>query len=369
MKKVLAIAPYPYLPYFSGGQKFIAQFLEYLSAETELTVIGCKSNDPQLIHNYRLLPWLGGSFSRYMNPGLILKVVREARAGNYDVLIWEHPYQAWMAWLVHWRTGIPFIIHTHNIEYQRFRSMGKWWWPMLKFYERWAFRKADKLFFITPEDQAFTVKSWGIPESKCIDLPFAVTATRYPDDKGICREKVAAFHGVAANEKIILFNGLLRYPPNLEALKVILDKINPVLHQTTGFSYKLIVCGKDLPAEMQELLPWKEQHVIYAGFVTDIDLYFKAADIFLNPVQSGGGIKTKMVEALALGATVVATETGAMGMNRESCGSKLVVVPDNDWQAFANAVISNRNNYDATPEAFYEKYSWGKVARRIAETI
>ena len=28
MKKVLAIAPYPYLPYHSGGQKFIAQFLE-----------------------------------------------------------------------------------------------------------------------------------------------------------------------------------------------------------------------------------------------------------------------------------------------------------------------------------------------------
>jgi hypothetical protein len=39
MKKVLAIAPYSYLPYFSGGQKFIALFFEHLGKEVELTVI------------------------------------------------------------------------------------------------------------------------------------------------------------------------------------------------------------------------------------------------------------------------------------------------------------------------------------------
>lgn len=369
MKKVLAIAPYPYLPFFSGGQKFIAQFFVYLAAETELTVIGCKANDPQPIHNYRLLPWLGRSFSRYLHPGLPFKIAREVREGQYDVLIWEHPYQAWMAWLVRKLTGIPFIIHTHNIEYQRFRSMGKWWWEMLRRYERWAFRKADRLFFITPEDQAFATGSWGIEKNRCIDLPFAVTADRYPDDKGICRETVAAAHGIAADEKILLFNGLLSYPPNLDALKAILDHINPVLLREKGFRYRLIVCGKGLPGYMQELSAWKDAQVIYAGFVSDIELYFKAADIFLNPVQSGGGIKTKMVEALAFGATVVATETGATGMHRASCGSKLVVVPDNNWTAFAGAILQNRHNYDPTPEVFYDKYSWKKVARRIAESI
>ncbi|MBK7560873.1 MAG: hypothetical protein IPI68_04990 [Chitinophagaceae bacterium] len=49
MKKILAIAPYPYLPYFSGGQKFIAKFLEYLRNETDLTVISTDDNDWSLV--------------------------------------------------------------------------------------------------------------------------------------------------------------------------------------------------------------------------------------------------------------------------------------------------------------------------------
>lgn len=79
MKKILAIAPYPYLPYFSGGQKFIAQFLEHLADETELTVIGVETNDPSTVSNYRLLPWLKKTFTRYMDLRLIGRISRESK--------------------------------------------------------------------------------------------------------------------------------------------------------------------------------------------------------------------------------------------------------------------------------------------------
>ena len=39
MKKLLVIAPYNYLPWFSGGQKSIARFLEFLGKESDLSVI------------------------------------------------------------------------------------------------------------------------------------------------------------------------------------------------------------------------------------------------------------------------------------------------------------------------------------------
>ncbi len=39
MKKILDITPYTYLPYFSGGQKFIARFFDHLGREADLTVI------------------------------------------------------------------------------------------------------------------------------------------------------------------------------------------------------------------------------------------------------------------------------------------------------------------------------------------
>jgi hypothetical protein len=58
LKKFLAIAPYQYLPYFSGGQKSIAQFLDYLGREADLTVISVSENDPSLIKTYKHIAWL-----------------------------------------------------------------------------------------------------------------------------------------------------------------------------------------------------------------------------------------------------------------------------------------------------------------------
>ncbi|MBK9571155.1 MAG: hypothetical protein IPO53_15415 [Chitinophagaceae bacterium] len=63
------------------------------------------------------------------------------------------------------KNPIKVIIHTHNIEYQRFRSLGKWWWPLLKRYEKWSFQKADGLFFITPEDKNFAITKWGLQQT------------------------------------------------------------------------------------------------------------------------------------------------------------------------------------------------------------
>ena len=42
----------------------------------------------------------------------------------------------WLAGIIRKRTGIKTILHIHNIEYQRFQSTGKWWWPVLRIYEK-----------------------------------------------------------------------------------------------------------------------------------------------------------------------------------------------------------------------------------------
>ncbi|MBK6935734.1 MAG: glycosyltransferase family 4 protein [Chitinophagaceae bacterium] len=114
---------------------------------------------------------------------------------------------------------------------------------------------------------------------------------------------------------------------------------------------------------MNELKNYESHNVIYAGFVEDIEMYFKAAAIFLNPVQTGGGIKTKMVEAIAYGTTVVATESGAAGIERAACGDKLYAVADNDWQCFAATVLKAASTESATPQSYYKTYYWGEIAK------
>ncbi|MEO7922242.1 MAG: glycosyltransferase family 4 protein [Chitinophagaceae bacterium] len=365
MKKVLAIAPYPYLPYFSGGQKFIAQFFDWLGKEVDLTVVSVDGNDFSQARTYRGLPLLKRSFSRYYDLGLVAKISSLVKQQGFDTIICEHPYFAWLVYRVRKRTGVKVILHTHNIEYQRFRSMGRWWWPLLKGYEKRSFKKADAVFFISPEDKDFAIRQWHIEKERCIDLPFGIEISKYPEDKEDCRETVAAKHAVAKDEKILLFSGLLNYKPNLDAVKIILDKINPILLNRSSIRYKIIICGKGLPAELDELKAYHDKNIIYAGFINEIDVYTKAADIFLNPVQSGGGVKTKMVEAIAFGATVISTESGATGIVKSICGDKLVAVRDNDWQGFTDKIISHAGKISLTPQEYYNYYYWGKIIPRI----
>ena len=369
MKKVLAIAPYPYLPYFSGGQKFIAQFFEWLGKEVDLTVISVAGNDFSLAKNYKTIPLLKKSFSRYYDISLVAKITDLAKKEGFDTIIWEHPYYAWLAFRIRKRTGVKTIIHTHNIEYQRFRSTGRWWWPFLKAYEKKAFKKADSILFITPEDKNFAIAEWEIAKEKCIDVPFGIDIKNYPEDKARCKDLVSHKHLISKEEKILLFSGLLSYKPNIDALKIILEKINPLLLAASAFRYKIIICGKGLPAELNELKEFADKNIIYAGFITDIDTYTKAADIFLNPVQTGGGIKTKMVEAIAYGATVVSTESGAIGILKEVCGDKLITVADNDWIKFTRAIILNADKTTITPKEYYDYYFWGSSIKKAVADI
>ena len=368
MKKVLAIAPYPYLPYFSGGQKFIAQFFEWLGKEVDLTVISVAENDFSLAKTYKTIPLLRKSFSRYYDISLVSKITDLVKKEGFDTIIWEHPYYAWLAFAVRKQTGVKVIIHTHNIEYQRFRSTGRWWWPILKMYEKRSFRKADALFFISPEDRHFAITNWKIDSAKCIDLPFGIDIDSYPQDKEVCKQIIAQKHAISPNEKILLFTSLLNYQPNLDALKVILDKINPVLLADSSFQYKIIICGKGLPDELDSLKRYADKNIIYAGFITEIETYTKAADIFLNPVQTGGGIKTKMVEAIAYGTTVVSTESGATGILKEICGDKLITLSDNEWEDFTQAIL-NTDETARTPQEYYDYYYWGNVVKNMLVTL
>jgi glycosyltransferase involved in cell wall biosynthesis len=366
MKKLLVIAPYQYLPYFSGGQKSIAQFLDYLGKESDLTVVSVAQNDPSLIKTYNFLPWLKEkSSSRYTDRGLISKLTSLVKEEKFDAVIWEHPYYAWLASIVKNRTGIKTVLHIHNIEYQRFHSTGKWWWWVMRSYEKFFFKKADEILFVSPEDKKFAIEKWNVNEQKCIEVAFGVEISHYPADKEQCKQRIRATHNIADDKRILLFNGLLDYKPNLDALMVILQEINPLLLKQTNFKYKIIICGKRLPVELRDLQDYADKNVLYAGFVDDIESYFKGADLFLNAVQSGGGIKTKMVESIAFGTTVITTETGAGGIHKEICGDKLVVVADNKWNDFARAIVAHVHINEITPPSYYQYYYWGNIVKKV----
>lgn len=373
MKKVLVIAPYTYLPSKSGGQKYIAQWLEALSKRVTLTVASTAANDRSLATTYNLIPLLANSFFRYADFTLRATLRELILRNRYDWIIWEHPYFGWLADLVKKDTGIKTLIHTHNIEYQRFRSLGKPWWPLLKQYEKWAFQKADKLSFITPQDREFASSVWNIAPENCLEISYGITQNEPPSDRANARELIVSKYSLSANTRILLFNGPLDYAPNFEALQTILQKINPQLQKNNITPYKLIICGKGLPKRMNGLKQFEKDDIIYAGFVDNLETYIKAAHLLLNPIQKGGGVKTKVLEAIGYGTPVISTTTGAIGVDRAAAGEMLTLISDHQWNEFAKAIIQqlsvSTEQLPVTPASFYEKYNWDAILDRVLPSL
>ncbi|MHA4844304.1 glycosyltransferase family 4 protein [Flavitalea antarctica] len=366
--RIVSIIPYKILPAQLGGEKGIALFNKYLAEYIEITGIATMNNDPSYATNYQLLNILSNSKSKYANPLLYFRLRKEIIKSNATHLLIEHPYFGWLAWMLKNTMNITWVVHSHNIEYMRSKSIGRWWWKALMWYERWVYKKADLVFFISEDDKKHAVDIMGINPAKSTAITYGVEQSSIPADIPEARSKIQAKHGIPGNEKILLFNGALYHHTNYDALKIILDVINPEL-LARGLNYKILVCGKGLPDFFNDLKDYLRKNIIYAGFVDDISLYFKAADVFLNPIISGGGVKTKAIEAIAMNCTVISTEIGALGLIREACHNKLQIVPDQDWADFTRLVIAAFDNNDHTPQAFYDYYYWGSIAKKVSKII
>lgn len=162
---------------------------------------------------------------------------------NIQTLIIEHPYIGWMGILLKWMLKIRLIIHTHNIEYLRFKTLHKWWWPLLKNYETWVLKKADHVFAISEEDKCWMLQKMNINNDKVSLLPYGVFDQNPPTDKKHFKELICRKHSLDITKPLLLFNGALGYRPNEEAIEYIVSNILPKLNQK-GFQFNLIIAGK-----------------------------------------------------------------------------------------------------------------------------
>ena len=366
--KIISIIPYKVFPAKLGGEKGIALFSEYLAQQVSFTAIGTQNNEVLSAKNFTLLNILSNSRIRYANIFLyftIRKIISQQKATH---IIIEHPYFGWLAWLLKKTLSVTWVVHSHNMEYMRSKSMGRWWWKGLKWYEKWVYKKSDINFFISDDDLDHALTILKIDPVKSHSITYGIQVAGIPEDIEYAKKIIREQYDIREEEKILLYNGTLSQKANLDALLVILDFINPLLIEKK-VGYKIIICGKGLPDSLNDLKAYAGNNIVYAGFVDDIDIYFKAADIFLNPITSGGGVKTKAIEAIAMNCTLVSTNFGAMGLNRKACGDKLQVVPDNSWNAFAETIIEQVHIESNTPEAFYDYYYWGNIAKKVASIL
>lgn len=367
--RVVSIIPYKILPARLGGEKGIAVFNEYVGNLIPITAIGTRNNEIAEARNYTILNKLSNRRLRYINIFLYFTIRSLIKQEKATHLLIEHPYYGWLAWLIKKTMPVTWVVHSHNIEFERSRSIGRWWWKALKWYEQWVYKSSDINFFISEDDRNYAIEKLGVSSSKSFAITYGVEMPGIPADLNECKQQVLQKHRINPGEKILLFNGALYHHTNFNALQVILDIVNPILLKQQGLPYKIIVCGKGLPDFFNELKEYAGKNIIYAGFVDDISVYFKAADLFLNPIISGGGVKTKAIEAIAYNCPVVSTKIGALGLVLNICGHQLKVVSNNAWEEFANEILQSLEHRGNTPESFYQYYYWGNIAEKVVAIL
>lgn len=98
---------------------------------------------------------------------------------------------------------------------------------------------------------------------------------------------------------------------NLEAVKYLMDQVWPLLI-ARSCHYTLEIVGG-----IGELLSEpRRRRCNVVGRVADVGLYYKKADVIVNPVQECTGTQTKNLEAFGYGKPLVTTSLGARGYEK-----------------------------------------------------
>jgi glycosyltransferase involved in cell wall biosynthesis len=111
----------------------------------------------------------------------------------------------------------------------------------------------------------------------------------------------------------IVFAGTLGWYPNRDAVEFILGQIWPAL-ASRGPAYRLALVGRDPPSAARAA-ERADPRVEVPGFVPDVRPYLAGALACVCPIRVGGGTRLKILDALASGTPVVATEVAVEGLD------------------------------------------------------
>jgi hypothetical protein len=370
MSVVVSIVWYKVFPAVFGGQKGIAEFNLHLSRHHTLFCL-CSADNETTSQPYPVLPLLKGGRLGFLTPSNWTCISRTIRQTGATHLLVEHAYFGLAALFARYMTRVRVVVHAHNIESKVFRDSGRWWWPAVRLLERHVYRRSDLVLFKTVSDRDFAVERWGVDMARTHVVPFGITRRANPTayEKREASKRVRDRYGIPDDCRIILFCGTLDYEPNARALRWMVDELLPELRRQGLDRFRLIVTGRLRKPSFAWVAGLKDADYRYLGEVEHISDLMTGADLFVNPVDSGGGIKVKNLEALSHGLTVVTTSHSATGIDRMLTGDKLVVSDRDDLPAFATAVASNLASLEATPEAFFEHAHWERIAADAAARI
>ncbi|MCX7670846.1 MAG: glycosyltransferase family 4 protein, partial [Anaerolineae bacterium] len=226
--------------------------------------------------------------------------------------------------------GIPTVLRQENIEshlaerYWRTqtglrRAYARLLAARLRRYESAACAAVDRCLVITAEDAA-RLHALS-PHARTVVIPAGVD--------------LEAFRPSSQSEEpeTVVFVGAMDWPPNADAVLWFHHRVLPLIRQALP-AVQFYIVGKDPPPAIGRLAEEGAVHV--TGFVEDVRTYLARAAVFVVPLRVGGGMRLKLLQALAMGKAIVSTTIGAEGI--AVAHGRDILLAD-DPAAFARCVV------------------------------
>ena len=166
---------------------------------------------------------------------------------------------------------------------------------------------------------------------------------------------------------VVIF-GRMAFEPNIDAVEWFAS--NVLCHLPR--SIRLYAVGAD-PSPRLLKLSQSDPRVIVTGFIEDPYPALRGAIACICPVQIGGGIQNKVIEALAVGSLCLISPLAAKPMP-ELCDSGLIVCDTpSDWVSTILDVANNKHKYLPLRDTgrVYAKrhFSWGSYTDSVKSAL
>lgn len=386
--KILMLTPYLPFPPSEGGQVRSYNLIKLLSKHHDITLVSFTREHNTKEHEDHMRKYCkkvivfkrgktwtfqnvlrtGFSFYPFLvaiyNSSLIKPTLaKELSEGGYD-LIHAETFYVMPHLPVH---KLPTVlieqtimsrIFSHHIE----TEPRLWFRPLqwidvqkIKFWERYYWKKADKVVAVSQEDAQ-------IMRSTVPDLKVDVVPNGVGEDFSSLPKKIHYNH-------TILYMANYKWIQNWEAVELLANKVFPLIRREI-LDAKLIIAGQ-FPTPQVKALAGKDVEVVELeddDFKGVVNSYLKSG-IFIAPMYAPGGTRLKILAAMASMVPVVTTPIGAEGYGAIDNESILIGDTPEDLARIAVEALENKKLYeDIASEARHlvdTKFSWEPISRKL----
>jgi glycosyltransferase involved in cell wall biosynthesis len=173
---------------------------------------------------------------------------------------------------------------------------------------------------------------------------------------------------VAERPNSLVFVGTLNWHPNSDAMMFFLREVWPLLKYEVPDA-TLDIVGANAPGELIGLAA-RSPGVRMHGFVPDVRPYIAAASVFVCPIRDGGGTKLKILDAFAMGKTVLAHPIALEGIEAVPGSDVEIASTPQQFVALSKHLFADaerRRRVGTRARALVErKYSFAAIAAHLA---